>query len=129
MAKRRAEMMSEFEAKVDTMKPHEQTVDENKNHDPHFAFCPQFRDRSGDEEDDEGEEEDDDEENEELAAMKEEIEAMLEDEFPPEEDPEDILNREHEEAAIQRLEMDIEERFMTDENNLALVMVFTYTIV
>lgn len=48
---------------------------------------------------------------------------MLEDEFPPEEDPEDILNREHEEAAIQRLEMDIEERFMTDENNLALVMV------
>lgn len=54
---------------------------------------------------------------------------MLEDEFPPEEDPEDILNREHEEAAIQRLEMDIEERFMTDENNLALVMVLTYTIV
>lgn len=61
--------------------------------------------------------------------MKEEIEAMLEDEFPPEEDPEDILNREHEEAAIQRLEMDIEERFMTDENNLALVMVLTYTSV
>ncbi|XP_075872948.1 adenylate kinase 9 isoform X2 [Nelusetta ayraudi] len=94
MAKRRAEMMAEFEAK--------------------------FRNRSGDEEDEEDDE--DDEDNEELAALKEEIEAMLEDEFPPEEDPEDILNREHEEAAIQRLEMDIEERFMTDENNLALVM-------
>lgn len=28
MAKRRAEMMSEFEAKVGTMKPHEQTAKE-----------------------------------------------------------------------------------------------------
>lgn len=124
MAKRRAEMMSEFEAKVGTMKPHEQTADKNENHEPRSACRhTQFRSHSGDEEDDEEEEEDDDEENEERAAMKEEIEAMLEDEFPPEEDPEDILNREHEEAAIQRLEMDIEERFMTDENNLALVMV------
>lgn len=90
----------------------------------------QFRNRSGDEEDDEGDEGEDEEEedeNEELAALKEEIEAMLEEEFPPEEDPEDILNREHEEAAIQRLEMDIEERFMTDEGSLALVMVLTYT--
>lgn len=101
-------------------------MDENANHEPRWST--QFKNRSGDEEEDDEEEENDDE-NEELAALKEEIETMLEDEFPPEEDPEDILNREHEEAAIQRLEMDIEERFMTDESNLALVMVFTYTIV
>lgn len=104
------------------MKPHEKTGDEGENHKLGFRLrVAQFKNRSGDEEDED--EEEDDEENEELAALKEEIEAMLEDEFPPEEDPEDILNREHEEAAIQRLEMDIEERFMTDENNLALVMV------
>lgn len=40
MAKRRAEMMSEFEAKVGPMKSQEQTVDENENHDPCFAFRP-----------------------------------------------------------------------------------------
>lgn len=46
----------------------------------------------------------------------------MEEEFPLEEDIGDTEN-ETKEAASMRLEMAIEERFFTDENNLALVMV------
>lgn len=52
---------------------------------------------------------------------------MLEDEFPPEEDNEDLENEETEEAATERLEMEIEERFVTDENNLGSVTVQRHT--
>lgn len=48
---------------------------------------------------------------------------MLEDEFPLEEDNEDMENEETEQAASERLEMEIEERFVTDENILGPVTV------
>ncbi len=48
---------------------------------------------------------------------------MLEEEFPLEEDNEDAENEETEEAASERLEMEIEERFGTDENSLVTVTV------
>lgn len=47
---------------------------------------------------------------------------MLEQEFPLEEDKEDE-NEETEDTAIERLEMEIEERFVTDENNLITLTV------
>lgn len=48
---------------------------------------------------------------------------MLEEEFPLEEDNEGTQNEETEEAASERLEMEIEERFLTDENSLVPVTV------
>ncbi|XP_073349311.1 adenylate kinase 9 [Pagrus major] len=66
--------------------------------------------------------EEDDEEDEAADNIEDEIQAMLEDEFPLEEDNEDMENEETEEAASERLEAEIEDRFMTDENNLAPVM-------
>ncbi|KAI3363735.1 hypothetical protein L3Q82_001351 [Scortum barcoo] len=66
-----------------------------------------------------GEEEEDDEGD--AGNIEDEIEAMLEEEFPLEENNEDTENEETEEAASERLEMAIEERFGTDENNLMTV--------
>lgn len=54
------------------------------------------------------------------------IEAMLEVEFPPEDNNEDIENLETEEAASERLEVEIEERYLTDENGLITVTVQKY---
>lgn len=48
---------------------------------------------------------------------------MLEEEFPLEEDNKDMENKENEEAASERLEMEIAERYVTDENSLVTVMV------
>ncbi|KAK1889504.1 Adenylate kinase 9 [Dissostichus eleginoides] len=56
------------------------------------------------------------------AKSKDEIEATLEEEFPLEEDNEDMENEETKEAASERLEMEIAERYMTDETGLATVM-------
>ncbi|XP_038592648.1 adenylate kinase 9 isoform X2 [Micropterus salmoides] len=62
-----------------------------------------------------------DEEDEEAADnIEDELEAMLEEEFPLEEDNEDTAT-ESEKAASERLEMEIEERFMTDEVSLVTV--------
>lgn len=55
--------------------------------------------------------------------MDSEIEAMLEQEFPLEEDKEDVENEDTEDTATERLEMEIEERFVTDENNLGTLTV------
>lgn len=64
-----------------------------------------------------------DEEDEEAADnIEDELEAMLEEEFPLEEDNEDTAT-ESEKAASERLEMEIEERFMTDEVSLVTVTV------
>ncbi|XP_047429649.1 adenylate kinase 9 [Mugil cephalus] len=68
----------------------------------------------------EGEEAEEEEET--ATNIEDEIEAMLEEEFPLEEDHEDMENEENDEAAAERLEVEIEERFVTDENNLAAVM-------
>lgn len=48
---------------------------------------------------------------------------MLEEEFPLEEENDDMESEETEEAATERLEMEIEERFVTDENNLVTMTV------
>ncbi|XP_026174949.1 adenylate kinase 9 isoform X2 [Mastacembelus armatus] len=66
------------------------------------------------------EDEDDDEED--YADKENEIEALLEQEFPLDEDNEDMEQIENEDAATERIEMEIEERFITDENNVAAVM-------
>ncbi|XP_032398949.1 adenylate kinase 9 isoform X3 [Etheostoma spectabile] len=65
--------------------------------------------------------EEDDEEDETAGNIEEEIEAMLEEEFPLEEDK-DMENKENEDAASERLEMEIAERYVTDENSLVTVM-------
>ncbi|XP_067338079.1 adenylate kinase 9 [Channa argus] len=64
----------------------------------------------GDNEQDEG--------NEDADNTEHEIESILEQEFPLEENNEDIGNMETEATAASRIAMDIEERFVTDENNL-----------
>ncbi|XP_072219011.1 adenylate kinase 9 [Leuresthes tenuis] len=65
-----------------------------------------------------GEGSDEDVEDEDAENIEDEIEAILQDEFPLEEDDEEEENEETEDAAIERLEMEIEERFGTDESNL-----------
>ncbi|XP_060948025.1 adenylate kinase 9-like [Limanda limanda] len=65
-----------------------------------------------------GYEEDDEEEE---ASDIDEIEAMLKEEFLLEEDNEDSEKEEKEETAIERLELEIEQRFATDEKDLATV--------
>lgn len=52
---------------------------------------------------------------------------MLEEEFPPEEENDDMESEETEQAATERLEMEIEERFVTDDNNLVTVTVQRHT--
>ncbi|KAJ8397628.1 hypothetical protein AAFF_G00436270 [Aldrovandia affinis] len=69
-------------------------------------------------EDEEEEEEEDDKEEEEF---EEEIEALLLEEFPPEEEDEGE-EEETEAAAEERLEMEIGERFESDDNNLQRMM-------
>ncbi|XP_074541277.1 adenylate kinase 9 [Halichoeres trimaculatus] len=61
------------------------------------------------------------EEDEAVGNTEDDIEAMLEEEFPPEEDDEDLDTFETEEAASERMEIEIEERFVADENSLATV--------
>ncbi|XP_063352163.1 adenylate kinase 9 [Pelmatolapia mariae] len=63
-----------------------------------------------------------DDEEHETADIEEMIEALLEEEFPAEEDEEDIENEETEELATNRLEIGIKERFVTQETNLSSVM-------
>ncbi|XP_039454978.1 adenylate kinase 9 isoform X1 [Oreochromis aureus] len=58
----------------------------------------------------------------ETADIEEMIEALLEEEFPAEEDEDDIENEETEELATNRLEIGIKERFVTQETNLSSVM-------
>ena len=72
-------------------------------------------------------EDEEDDEEEEAADNIDEIEAKLKEEFPLEEDNEDSENEENEETAIERLEMEIEQRFVTDEKDLATVTVQTDT--
>ncbi|XP_034755965.1 adenylate kinase 9 isoform X4 [Etheostoma cragini] len=67
------------------------------------------------------EDEEDDEDDETAGNIEEEIEATLEEEFPLEEDK-DMENKENEDAASERLEMEIAERYVTDENSLVTVM-------
>ncbi|XP_034999516.2 adenylate kinase 9 [Hippoglossus stenolepis] len=62
-----------------------------------------------------------DEEDDEEEEAADNIEAMLKEEFPLEEDNEDSENEENEETATVRLEMEIEQRFVTDERDLATV--------
>ena len=64
-------------------------------------------------------EDEEDDEDEEAAEDIDEIEAMLKEEFPLEEDNEDSENVENEETATKRLELEIEQRFVTDERDLA----------
>lgn len=64
-----------------------------------------------------------DDEEHETADIEEMIEALLEEEFPAEEDEEDIEYEETEELATNRLEIGIKERFVTQETNLSSVMV------
>ncbi|KAL7388763.1 hypothetical protein ABVT39_020280 [Epinephelus coioides] len=66
-------------------------------------------------------EDEEDEEDEAAGNIEDEIEATLEEEFPLEEDDEDKENEETEEAASDRLEMEISERYVTDENSLTAV--------
>ncbi|XP_035472613.2 adenylate kinase 9 isoform X1 [Scophthalmus maximus] len=63
----------------------------------------------------------DEEDGEDADNIEAEIEAMLEEEFPLEEDDVHAENEETEDAAIERLEMEIQERFVTDENNIVTV--------
>ncbi|KAL3052487.1 hypothetical protein OYC64_005101 [Pagothenia borchgrevinki] len=68
------------------------------------------------------EEEENEEEDGDAGNIEDEIEATLEEEFPLEEDNEDMEeNGETKEAASERLEMEIAERYMTDETGLATV--------
>lgn len=67
-----------------------------------------------------------DDEEHETADIEEMIEALLEEEFPAEEDEEDIENEETEELATNRLEIGIKERFVTQETNLSSVMVYIH---
>ncbi|KAM3861101.1 LOW QUALITY PROTEIN: adenylate kinase 9-like [Diretmus argenteus] len=73
--------------------------------------------RISDSEDEDAEDEDDEEEDEEA-----ELEAILEHEFPAEEESDDMENEETEEEATERLEMEIGERFETDDSMLTKVM-------
>uniref|UniRef100_A0A3Q3G287 Adenylate kinase 9 n=1 Tax=Labrus bergylta TaxID=56723 RepID=A0A3Q3G287_9LABR len=68
-----------------------------------------------------GNDEEDDGEDEAGGNIEDEIKAMLEEEFPLEDDNEDTENEETEEAASERLEIEIEERFLTDENGFITV--------
>ena len=71
---------------------------------------------------------DDEEEDIEGETRTEEVEAMLRFEFPPEEEEEDDgESEETEEAAVERLEMEIGERFDTDDNSLSSVTVLKHT--
>uniref|UniRef100_UPI003AAF6DC3 adenylate kinase 9 n=1 Tax=Centroberyx gerrardi TaxID=166262 RepID=UPI003AAF6DC3 len=65
--------------------------------------------------------EDDEEDDEAMDNMEEEWEAVLQDEFPPDEENDDTESEETEEAATERLEMEIGERFEADDNNLTSV--------
>ncbi|XP_054474711.1 adenylate kinase 9 [Anoplopoma fimbria] len=67
------------------------------------------------------EDEEDDEEDEAEGNVEDGIEDMLEEEFPFEEENEDMENEETEEAASERLEMEISDRYLTDENSLVTV--------
>ncbi|XP_060948026.1 adenylate kinase 9-like [Limanda limanda] len=71
-------------------------------------------------EDDE-DEDDEVDEKEEPGDMAAKIEAILEVEFPLDGDNEDSEIEENEEAAIERLKMEIEQRFATDEDDLTTV--------
>ncbi|XP_028252479.1 adenylate kinase 9 isoform X2 [Parambassis ranga] len=66
-------------------------------------------------------EEETDEEDEAVDNTEDKIQAKLEEEFPLEEDTLDIENGETEDAATERLEIEIEERFVTDNNHLVTV--------
>ncbi|XP_056284243.1 adenylate kinase 9 [Pseudoliparis swirei] len=66
--------------------------------------------------------EEDDEEDDAAGDIEDGIEAALEEEFPLEEETEDMENEETEEAASGRLEMEIADRYTMDENSLATVM-------
>ncbi|XP_046877163.1 adenylate kinase 9 isoform X1 [Hypomesus transpacificus] len=70
---------------------------------------------------DEDEDEDTEDFEEEGEDMEDEMEAMLLEEFPPEED-EDGDDEETEEVAAERLEVEIGERFESDDNNLNRIM-------
>ncbi|KAM9354982.1 adenylate kinase 9 [Pholidichthys leucotaenia] len=92
ISKRRHELLLEYNAKADKIKSGSQEAEE--------------------------EEEEDESEN-----IEDKIEAVLEEEFPVEEEgDENRENEETEDAATERLEMEIKERFVTDENNLVTVM-------
>ncbi|XP_036406140.1 adenylate kinase 9 [Megalops cyprinoides] len=73
------------------------------------------------EEQEEEDDEEDDETNREMEEIEDEIEALLLEEFPPEEE-EEGEDEETEAAAEERLEMEIEERFENDDNNLQRTM-------
>ncbi|XP_024863203.1 adenylate kinase 9 isoform X2 [Kryptolebias marmoratus] len=66
--------------------------------------------------------EEDDEEDEDADNIEDQIEEILREEFPSEDDNEEREDDETEDAAIERMEMEIEERFGNDENNLVIVM-------
>lgn len=70
---------------------------------------------------------DDDDDDESVDGMEEDVEAMLQNEFSPEEDDNYMEDEETEKAAIGRLETEIEERFETDDNNLINVTVQSHT--
>ncbi|XP_029352962.1 adenylate kinase 9 [Echeneis naucrates] len=65
--------------------------------------------------------EEDDEEGEDADNIEDDIETILEEEFPSEESNKDSEDEETEDAAAERLELEIEERFVTDENSLVTV--------
>lgn len=68
-------------------------------------------------------EEEGDEDDEAASNGEDRIEDMLEEEFPLEEENEDFENEETEEAASERLEAEIEERYVADENSVVTVTV------
>ncbi|XP_055005398.1 adenylate kinase 9 isoform X2 [Boleophthalmus pectinirostris] len=67
-------------------------------------------------------EDDDEDEDEDEKNPEDDIEAMLEEEFPPEEHSDDLDNEETEEVATERLQMDIARRFAKDENGISVMM-------
>lgn len=69
--------------------------------------------------------EDEYEDENETASVEDEIDAILEEEFPVEEET-DEENEETEYEATERLEMEIEERFETDINQISSVTVHTH---
>lgn len=58
-----------------------------------------------------------------MDSIEDQIDDTLRQEFPSEDDNEEREAEETEEAATERLEMEIDERFGTDEENIAVVMV------
>lgn len=72
-------------------------------------------------------EDNEDDDNEASDSLEEEVEAILVEEFPSEEDQADITTEETVEEASERLELEIEARFMADENALIDVMVQKHT--